>query len=330
MGAADLDRRIGRRLKLRDLQILSAVVQRGSMAKAAAHLAMTQPAVSESIANLESTLRVRLLDRSARGVVPTVYAEALLRRGNIVFDELRQGLKEIEFLANPKSGDVRIAAGDTIAASLLPAVIARLSVRYPDVVVRVIQASAERMDFRELREREVDLAFARVPSSFEAEDLQCEALFDDPHRVVVGARSPWVGRKVSLADLAGEPWLFASNEVIRQLIAEAFKAQGLGVPRERVVGSSILMRNHLLGTGRFITVLPDSVIRYNAKQWGLKALPIDLGVAPRSVAIITLKGRTVAPVTELFIQQTRETAQSISSAASRKSHAGAGLTPRWK
>jgi DNA-binding transcriptional LysR family regulator len=133
----------------------------------------------------------------------------------------------------------------------------------------------------------------------------------------VGARSPWVGRKVSLAQLADEPWLFASNEVIGQLIKEAFKAQGLDMPRARVIGSSILMRNHLLATGRFVTVLPESVIRYNARQWGLKALPIDLGVAPRSVAIITLKGRTLAPVTALFIQQTREAAQKIS----RRNHA---------
>lgn len=312
MAAAAWDSRIGRRLKLRDLHILSAVVQWGSMAKAAGHLAMTQPAVSESVANLEDTLGVRLLDRSSRGIEPTAYANALLRRGNIVFDELRQGLREIEFLADPTSGEVRIAAGDTIAASLLPAVIARLSARHPDIVVQVIQASAERMDFRELRRREVDLAIARVPRSFAADDLQCEALFDDPHRVVVGARSPWVGRKVSLAQLAGEPWLFAANEVIGQLMKEAFKAQGLAVPRERVIGSSILMRNHLLATGRFVTVFPESVIRYNAKQWGLKVLPIDLGVTPRSVAVITLKGRTLAPVTGLFIQQTREVAQKIS------------------
>ena len=140
-------------------------------------------------------------------------------------------------------------------------------------------------------------------------------LFDDPHRVVVGLRSPWARRKVSLARLVGEPWLFASNEVIGALITEAFKARGLDVPRERVVGSSILMRNHLLATGRFITVLPESVIRYNAKQWGLKALPLQLGVTPRAVAVVTLKGRTLAPVVGLFIQQVREAARKISSAS---------------
>src|SRR5512141_2174901 len=92
------ENQVGRRLKLRDLHILSAVVQWGSMAKAASHLGMSQPAVSESIASLESALRVRLLDRSTRGVEPTRYAHALLKRSDVVFDELRQGIRDIEFL----------------------------------------------------------------------------------------------------------------------------------------------------------------------------------------------------------------------------------------
>src|ERR1700752_244212 len=94
----DWENRIGRHLRLRDLHILSAVVQWGSMAKAATHLSMTQPAVSDAIANLEDTIGVRLLDRSPRGVEPTIYANALLKRGLVVFDELRQGIRDIEFL----------------------------------------------------------------------------------------------------------------------------------------------------------------------------------------------------------------------------------------
>jgi DNA-binding transcriptional LysR family regulator len=305
--------RIGRRLKLRDLYILSAVVQWGSMAKAASHLAMSQPAVSESIANLEAVLRVRLLDRSARGIAPTLYAHALLKRGHVVFDELRQGIRDIEFLANPTVGEVRVASGDTLAAGLLPAVIDRLSRSYPQIVVRVVQANAETLEFRELRERRVDLALARISRSFVEDDFDVEILFDDPHRVVVGARSPWARRrKITLAELVNEPWLFASNQVIRELITEAFKAHGLEVPQERVSASSILLRNHLLATGRFLTALPDSVLRYNAKQWSLKALPVDLGVKPRSVAIVTLKNRTVSPVVQLFVERVRAVAKTMS------------------
>jgi DNA-binding transcriptional LysR family regulator len=195
----------------------------------------------------------------------------------------------------------------------LPAVIDRLSRRFPQIVVRVVQANAETLDFRELRERRVDLALARVSRSFVEDELDVEILFDDPHRVVVGARSPWARRrKITLVELVNEPWLFASNQVIRDLITEAFKALGLEVPQERVSASSILLRNHLLATGRFLTVLPDSVLRYNAKQWSLKALPVDLGVKLRSVAIVTLKNRTVSPVVQVFVEHVRAVAKTMS------------------
>src|SRR4030081_2047352 len=88
--------RIGRRLRLRDLHVLLTVVQGGSMAKAAQRLAVSQPAVSKAIADLEHTLGIRLLDRGPLGVHPTLYCTALMRRGLAAFDELRQGVLEIE------------------------------------------------------------------------------------------------------------------------------------------------------------------------------------------------------------------------------------------
>jgi DNA-binding transcriptional LysR family regulator len=98
----DWDSRIGRRLRLRDLHVLFAVVEHGSMSAAGTHLSMSQSAVSQAIAALEDALKVRLLDRTARGVEPTIYADAIMRRGTIVFDELRSGIKDIEFLAEPR------------------------------------------------------------------------------------------------------------------------------------------------------------------------------------------------------------------------------------
>ncbi len=307
------DSRIGRRLKLRDLHILSIVVQWGSMAKAASQLAMSQPAVSESIASLEATLGVRLLDRNSRGVEPTFYAHALLKRGDVVFDELLQGVRDIEFLANPKVGEVRVASGDTGAAGLLAPVIDRLSRRYPEIVVRVLQASAEPLQYPELRERKVDVALARISRSFVHGELDVEILFDDPPRVVVGALSPWARRrKVSLADLVNELWTLSSDQVIRGLITEAFKSHGLEAPQEKVTAGSMLLRNRLLATGRYLTVLPESVLRYNAKQWSLKVLSVDLGMKPMAVTIITLKNRTVSTVVQLFVEQVRAVAKAMS------------------
>jgi DNA-binding transcriptional LysR family regulator len=93
--------RIGRRMKLHDLHVLMAVVQAGSMNKAATLLNTGQSAISRSIAELEQTVGVRLVDRNPQGVEPTQYGRALLDGGAAVFDDLRRALKTIEFLADP-------------------------------------------------------------------------------------------------------------------------------------------------------------------------------------------------------------------------------------
>jgi DNA-binding transcriptional LysR family regulator len=98
---------VSRRLKLRDLQLLEAVVRLGSMAQAASYLNLSQPARSKAITGLELALGVRLLDRSTRGVEATRYGNGLLRRGTAILDEVRQGVKEIEFMAHPTAGELR-------------------------------------------------------------------------------------------------------------------------------------------------------------------------------------------------------------------------------
>lgn len=309
----DWETRIGRRVRLRDLHILAAVVRSGSMAKAASHLAMSQSSVSEAIASLEDALCVRLLDRSPHGIEPTIYANALLKRGHAVFDELRQAIRDIEFLSDPTEGEVRIACPELLSAGLLPAAIERLSRRYPKIVVRVAQMDTTTLEFRELQERNVDLMLMRVGRTFAADDLDIEILLDDPHFVVVGARSPLTRRrKLTLADVVNEPWIFPPNRVVMGLIEEAFEANGLELPSESVNAASILLRNQLLASGRFITMLPDSVLRYTAKQWSLKALPIDLRIEPWPIAILTLKNRTLGPVVRLFIEHLRAVAKTIS------------------
>ena len=306
----DWDSRIGRRVTLRDLHILSFVVRWGSMAKAATHLSTTQSVVSDAIANLETALGVRLLDRSVRGVEPTIYAKTLLKRVNVVFDELREGIRDIEALADSTAGEVRIACPEFLAGGLIPDVVDGFSRRYPDIVCQVVEADATTLEFRQLQERIVDLMVARVPAAFSDDDLSIEILFNDPHVVVVGAKNPWMKRRnVTLADLAGEPWIIPASLIVREIMKEAFAAQGLRVPEGKIISSFVLMRNHLLATGRFLTVLPISALKYNAKQWQLRALPIKLGTKPRPIAIIMLKNRSVSPAVQLFIEHLRLTAK---------------------
>src|SRR5262245_50071501 len=153
--------RFGRRLRVRDLYILSTVVKSGSMGKAARTLAMSQPAVSEAVANLEHLLGVRLLDRSPRGIEPTIYADAMLKRSAAVFDELKQGVKDVQFLADPATGELRIGCPESIIATVLPRFIERFSARFPRVVVHVHEVPAPVIENPGLRDRKFDLVFLR-------------------------------------------------------------------------------------------------------------------------------------------------------------------------
>src|SRR6266853_5340471 len=150
-----LNDRIGRRMKLHDLHVLMSVVQAGSMGKAASLLNTTQSAISRSIMELEHAVGVRLLDRSRQGVEPTEYGRALLDGGVAVFDNLRQAVKNIEFLADPTAGEVRIGCTPILAASFVSAVVDRLSRRYPRIVFHLVTAYLEPLR-RELSERKVD------------------------------------------------------------------------------------------------------------------------------------------------------------------------------
>ena len=305
--------RIGRRLKLRDLHILSAVVECGSMAKGARQLRMSQPAVSECIANLEDALRVRLLDRSAKGVEPTIYAHAILNRGHIVFDELKQAMRDIEFLADPSIGEVRIGSPESLMAGFVPAIIDRMSRQYPNVVTHVVNAQPGEQQFRALQERSLDLMLGRVLMPLRDADIDMEVLCKDKFFVVAGAQSRWVRRrKVSLADLKGEPWvMFPKDSLIAAHFVKALGASGVTSARESVTSFSMHVRMQLLATGRFLTIMHGSTLHYYAKPWSLRALPINLTIPPVPIAVFTLRNRTLSPVVQRFVEQSRAVAKSL-------------------
>lgn len=308
--------RLGRRLRVRDLYILSTVVKSGGMAKAARQLAMSQPAVSEAIANLEHLLRVRLLDRSPRGIEPTIYADAILKRSMTVFDELKQGVRDIEFLANPTTGELTIGYSNNIAHTVFPEIIERFSEKHPRVVMHVdLVPSPSTKYLPGLRDRTFDLILATLPSPLAddhlADESNIEFLFDDPLVVVAGKHSPWTRRrKIDLAELVDQPWILSPPKAWSyERVAEAFNAQGLDVPRASVVTYSMDLRAKLLASGRFITVVPKSALRHGGDGDQLKMLRVEMPTRPWPVAILTLKNRTLSPVVERFIECAREVAR---------------------
>jgi DNA-binding transcriptional LysR family regulator len=304
--------RIGRRIKLRDLHVLHAVVQSGSMTKAANHMAISVPVVSKAIADLEHTVGVRLLDRSPQGVEPTAYGRALLSRSLVAFDELRQGIKDIEFLGDPTAGEVQVGSTVPLAASFVSAVIDRLSRRYPRIVFHVV--TGEAVTLRDaLRERRVDLLIVRKFGPIADEQLSFEILYENPYVVAGGAKNPWVRRRrIDLSELSGEPWaLPPPDSLVGSVAVEAFRASGLDLPRATVVAFAHEMRINLLRMGRYLTILPESVLRFPAKHPFIKELPVKLPITSGPIGILTLKSRTISPVAQLFISCAREVAKPL-------------------
>jgi DNA-binding transcriptional LysR family regulator len=308
----DWDARIGGRVRLRDLHILLAVVQCGSMAKAAGQFGVSQPAVSEAIAALEHAVGVQLLERDRRGVRPTVYGTALLEAGRAAFDELRQGIKQIELLTDPTAGDLRIACPESISAGILGPIIKQMSERYPRVrlFIEPFLLGARPM-FPQLDNREVDLVFTRPSSPLRADDFAVETLFNDRIRLAAGKHGPWARRrKIDLAELIGEPWITVpSDDIGGAVLIDAFRARGLEMPRIAVTTYSIHLRNSLATNGRFIAALPASVLRFNTGN--LCELPIDLPEPRWPVVIVTPRKRGSNPVADRFIACAREVAKSM-------------------
>jgi len=303
--------RIRRRLKLHDLDILMAVVQAGGMGKAAIQLNISQPAVSKAIADLEQMLSVKLLNRSRRGAEPTSYGSALIKRGFAVFDELRRGVEDIDFLSDPTTGQIRMAAPEPVAAAIISPVIDQMSRRYPRIDFHVIAGDLS-MLYRQLLERKIEFVISRMlgPAT---EEQSAEVLFHDPLVVIAGKNNPLTRRrKISFSELMDEPWTVQPTDTgFGSLAAETFRAAGLALPRLTVATTSFNLRSELLETGRFLTVVPSFSVRLPRPHPSLKVLPVEFPNVRHQVAIITLKGLSLSPLAQLFVENARAVARPL-------------------
>jgi DNA-binding transcriptional LysR family regulator len=202
-----------RRIKLRQLEVLIAVAQAGNMAKAAGQLAITQPVISKTIADLESTLGMRLFDRNRRGVELTLYGRALFDRSVTIFNDLKTGIAELETLSDPTAGELRIGSSEAVAAGMLTAIIDRLSRQYPRLRFEVtLGGGLIDLQYHELQTRSLDLVIGRLPSAI-PEKIDVTLLYHDPSFVVAGTKNEWVRRRrIDLADLTDESWCLPSLE----------------------------------------------------------------------------------------------------------------------
>jgi len=307
----DWSDRIGRQLKLRDLHILMTVADTGSMAKAAARLRISHPAVSKAISEIEDTLGVRLFDRNSQGVELTAHGEVLLRCGINVFDEMQQGLRSLEYLSDPKTGEVRLGCTDIILHSLVPPIVRKFSGKYPSVQLDVKLTNPGEHQIQELRERKIDLLITRATG--QQDDFHSEVLFDEPFVFVVGSHSELARkRRVTLTDIIKGNWVLPPyDSAPGALVSEVFRANGFVPPKPLVKTIAIQLTVSLIASREFVGILPTSVATLGVHQAALKVLPLKSPGPRISAEIVFLRNRTLSPAVQSFLNCTREVAKSL-------------------
>jgi DNA-binding transcriptional LysR family regulator len=222
---------------------------------------------------------------------------------------LKQGIRDIEFLADPTVGELRIGCDESISAATLPRIVSSFLQQYPNVVLDVQDID---LRFYPPRLDGFDLVLTRIrgPGAevVRTDELDIEILFDDELVIAASLGTSWARRRrIDLAELANARWILSAPTTWNYIvIAEAFHAHGQPMPEIGIKTLSVHLRTNLTATGEFITAFPRSVLELYADRFALKALPVELPKRRWPVVLFTQKGRTLTPLVERFISCARE------------------------
>ena len=267
------------RLKIRQLVVFNAVLEKNSILKAAEKLNVTQPAVTRTIREIEEIFGTTLFERNNRGVMPTLFGTTLGNRVKQILAELRYAVDELNSIKNADEGHV--IAGTLISASaeLLPNAVAALKRDYPRVVVTVKEGTNDLL-LPALANGEIDIVLGRIPDSSSYFDVEHYPLYSEPLRILVSSAHPLASeRGINLEDLHDLQWIVpVSESPVSQRVKDLFENAGLKLPVRIVESLSLGTNLGLLRTLDAIAFLPSSVAQYYAAMGDFKILPVqDLG-----------------------------------------------------
>jgi DNA-binding transcriptional LysR family regulator len=235
-----------RRIRLRHLEVLLTIARSGSLTAAATALDITQPAVSQWLADIESAAGARLFERGRR-LRPTPFAAPLLAHAERVLQDAQRALGEVQAIRRGGSGRVRIGAMPVATASLVPAAVMRLREHAPGVELFLVEDIAAGL-WAQFDRNEFDLLVTRLDARALGSGLQQRRLFQDQHRVVCGPRHPLARRKrVAWRDAVRYPWVMPpAGTPLHAALEETFAAAGVAPPPALLTSTSLLANIELL------------------------------------------------------------------------------------
>jgi len=294
--------RVGRRLTLWDLNVLQACVDLGSISKAAEEVRLSKPAISKIITGLERELGTPLVNRSWRGLEPTDAGRALLSRSQAALHELESAVSTIHAMSESKAGELRIAANEVALSGLVGEVISRLHTQYPEIHFEIVSAYTRAAQIHELEQGNVELVIGQIADT--DHHIETSELFRDRLVVVAGRDSVWQSHEtIELAELLDEPWAFSPlNTVSGRTMEQAFRLNGLSLPKIMVVGSSMQLLRRLVTGNEFLALFPASVASVSKD---IMTLPVAVNAFWQPIGMLTIRHRTLSPPANLFIECAR-------------------------
>jgi len=303
------DRFIRSRLKTRHLVLLKELGRHQSILRAAEAAQLTQPAASKLLSELEDTLGVSLFERLPRGVVPTWYGEVMIRRASAALAEMSLAHQEVMELLSGMTGRVSVGSVLTPATSLVPQAVQLLKTRHERLHVSIeIDASKALVD--RLRAGALDHPPILSRDACVADELAFEPLADEPHRFVVRAGHPLLGREpLDLKALAGEGWILPpAGSILRDRLTAMFVSQGLDMPARTVETAALPVTLALLQGGDMVAALPEEVVRPQLGSGVLAVLPLDPGLRLDAYGIVTRRQHALSPGAQAMLEVLREVA----------------------
>lgn len=293
---SDIDRVLRSNLKLRHLQLLVALDEFRHLGRAAEFLSVTQPAVSKTLAEIERMFELSLFTRSSRGTEPTAYGAAVVRFARSVLADYDRTRDEIASVASGAAGRTRVGCMVVAMPVLLVRAVALLKAQSAQTSVLVEEGDLTRLLPR-LRVGELDLVVGRLEPGYASPDLETEALYEEPMRVVARPDHALSARaRLGWDDLARQPWVvpppWASSRI---KLNQMFYKHGLNPPADLIETSSFMATLSFVRERRALGFLAQQVALNYQREGLLKVLPIKVPIELPPVGLISLRGRQPTP-----------------------------------
>ena len=293
-------------MDVRQLRNLLAVIEEGSLAKAAERLKLTQPALTKSVRRLEEQLNVQLFERKSRGMKPTCYAESLKRYAKATSISMAEAEREISAMRRGTEGTLTIAGPPLIMANLLPPVLVQLSEERPKLQIRV--ASRNRDLVAGILDGKFNIGVAMLYEESPKRGLTKQWLFDD--RLVLAMRPDHPlarRRKINANDLVDRKWIFAESDSLSQKRVQIyFQQEGFSLPAPRIESQNPGVTKSILMSSDYVAMIARLGVEKEINNGTLKCVDIDSPLMMRPVGVLQREGEPLSPAANSFVQLLQE------------------------